>query len=172
MSVAWLGSATSPRVLCLGSAGSLAVPCLGSGCLVLTCSKRSKSGKGSETTTAATQARPAAEGGCVVVSEPLPLVDLSEQVKTRQTELRQATACEPAEPRQSTPGEVVEPSQATLSARTTTQRRRQSRRSYCSRRESCLAWLCQEPLPPRLEYSALARLARLLCLASTRSVLS
>ena len=36
-SVAWLGSATSPGVLCLGSAGSLAVPCLGSVCLVLTC---------------------------------------------------------------------------------------------------------------------------------------
>ena len=35
-SVAWLGSATSPGVLCLGSAGSLAVPCLGSVCLVLT----------------------------------------------------------------------------------------------------------------------------------------
>ena len=34
-SFAWLGSATSPRVLCLGSAGSLAVPCLGSVCLVL-----------------------------------------------------------------------------------------------------------------------------------------
>ena len=49
-SVAWLGSATSPGVLCLGLAGSPAVPCLGSVCLVLTWSKRSKSGKFLETT--------------------------------------------------------------------------------------------------------------------------
>ena len=63
--------ATSPGVLCLGSPGSLAVPCLGSVCLVLTCSKRSKSGvqagvqgtKGSHTTTAAAQPPPAAESG-------------------------------------------------------------------------------------------------------------
>ena len=34
-SVAWLGSATSPGVLCLDSAGSLAVPCLGSVCLAV-----------------------------------------------------------------------------------------------------------------------------------------
>ena len=101
-------------MLCLGSAGSLAVPCLGSVCLVLTCSKRSKSGKDLETTTAAAQPPPAAEGGCVVVSKPLPLLDLLEQVKTRQTEPRQDTVSEPAEPRQSTPGEVAEPSQATL----------------------------------------------------------
>ena len=53
----------------------------------------------------------------VVVSKPLPLLEL---VKARQTEPRQGTASEPAEPRQSTPGEVAEPSQATLSARTTT----------------------------------------------------
>ena len=37
------------------------------------------------------------------------LLDLIEQVKTRQTEPRQGTAGEPAEPRQSTPGEVAEP---------------------------------------------------------------
>ena len=43
------------------------------------------------------------------------LLDLLEQVKTRQTEPRQGTASEPAEPRQSTPGEVAEPSQATHS---------------------------------------------------------
>ena len=110
-SVAWLGSATSPGVLCLGSAGSLAVPCLGSVCLALTSSNR---GKGLPTTTAAAQPPPAAEGGCVVVSKPLPLLDLLEQVKTRQTEPRQGTASEPAEPRQSTPGKVAEPSQATL----------------------------------------------------------
>ena len=149
------GSATSPGVLCLGSAGSLAVPCLGSVCLVLTCSKRSKSTKGLDTTT---QPPSAAGGGCaaaVAVSKPLPpwtpLLDLLEQVKTRQTKPRQGTAsepAEPAEPRQSTPGEVAEPSQATLSARTTTQPpsaavRRLRRRSCCSCRECCLAWLCQ-----------------------------
>ena len=101
-------------VLCLGSAGSLPVPCLGSVCLVLTCSKRSKSGKGSETTK---QPPSAAGGGCdgkVVAGKPLPRLEL---VKARQTEPRQGTASEPAEPRQSTPGEVAEPSQATLSAR-------------------------------------------------------
>ena len=38
-SVAWLGSASSPGVLCLSSVGPLAVPCVGSVCLVLTCSK-------------------------------------------------------------------------------------------------------------------------------------
>ena len=46
------------------------------------------------------------------------LLDLLEQVKTRQTEPRQGTAIEPAEPRQSTPGEVdqggrTKPGQAT-----------------------------------------------------------
>ena len=58
--------------------------------------------QGLETTTAAVQPPPAAEGGGVVVSEPVPLLDLLEQVKTRQTEPRQGTASEPAEPRQST----------------------------------------------------------------------
>ena len=48
----------------------------------------------------------------VVVSKPLPLLELD---KARQTEPRQGTASEPAEPRKSTPGEVAEPSQATLS---------------------------------------------------------
>ena len=87
------------------------MPCLGSVCLALT---SSKSGKGSKTTTAAAGQPPlAAEGGCVVVSKPLPFLDLWEQVKTRQTGPRQGTASEPAEPRQSTPGEVAEPSQAT-----------------------------------------------------------
>ena len=54
-----------------------------------------------------TQPPSAAGGGCaaaVVVSKPLVLLDLLEQVKTRQTEPRQGTASEPAEPRQSTPG--------------------------------------------------------------------
>ena len=57
----------------------------------------------------------------ILDSKPLVLLDLLEQVKTRQTELKQGTASLPAKPRQSTPGEVAEPSQATLSARTTTQ---------------------------------------------------
>ena len=44
------------------------------------------------------------------------MLNLLEQVKTRQTKLRQGTASEPAEPRQSTPDKVAEPSQAALSA--------------------------------------------------------
>ena len=70
----------------------------------MTCFKRSKSIKGLDTTT---QPPSAAGGGCaaaVVVSKPLVLLDLLEQVKTRQTEPRQGTASEPAEPRQSTLG--------------------------------------------------------------------
>ena len=89
------------------------------------------------------------------------------EAKTRQTEPRQGTASEPAEPRQSTPGEVAEPSQATLSARTTTQPpsaavRRLRRRSCCSCRECCLAWLCH------LAWSALPWPGWLACCALPR----
>ena len=97
----------------------------------------------------------------------LGLLDLLEQVKTRQTEPRQGTASEPAEPRQSTPGEVAEPSQATLSARTTTQppsaatppHSRRRRLCCCSCRECCLAWLCH------LAWSALPWLGWIACCA-------
>ena len=113
------------------------------------------------------QPPPATKGGCVVVSKPLLLLDLLEQVKTRQTEPRQGTASEPAEPRQSTPGEVAEPSQATLSARTTTAaakppHSRRRRLCCCSCRECCLAWLCH------LAWSALPWLGWLACCALPR----
>ena len=170
---AWLGSATPPGVLCLGSAGSLAVPCLGSVCLVLTCSKRSKSGKGLETTT---QPPSAAAGRCaaaVVVSKPLPLLDISEQVKDK-----------------------ADRAEARYSKRASRAKAEHSRRigrakpgnTLCKNNNTAAFGGCAAAslpqllflqgvlpvlaLPLRLECSTLARLPRLLCLAFARSALS
>ena len=100
------------------------------------------------------------------------LLDFLEQVKTRQTEPRQGTASVAAEPRQSTPGEVAEPSQATLCKNNNT-----AAFGSCAAASPPQLLFLQRVLPglvlpPHLECSALARLARLLCLASARFALS